>query len=65
MGRPRLGKVKRNMIGIRCSAKTQEEWKILSGHFKTSEDALRYYIDNYEKMETMLIPTPKGVGKLY
>jgi hypothetical protein len=63
MGRPRTGTIKPGKIGIRCSTKTQEDWKILSSHFKTSEDALRYYIDNFEKMNS--ITTPKGVGKLY
>jgi hypothetical protein len=65
MGRPRTGVVKPGKIGIRCSIKTQKEWKVLCGHFITSEDALRFYIENYDRIASIISSVPKGVGKLY
>ena len=65
MGRPPSSDKKIERIEIRCSIKTRIDWKILAGHHKTSEEALRFYIDNYEQLVSMLKYTPKGVGKLY
>jgi len=48
-----MGEKKRS-IQVRCSDETERKWRMVWTRFSCQEDAMLYYIDNFEKIKKCL-----------